>query len=500
LSNSLGSTNQNTVGSSNTVGGNTSATNGLSNTAGFNNQNTAGSSNTVGSNASTTNGLSTTAGTNNQATTGQTVGNTANSTLGTTTSVANPAIEAAALGNLDFVKDLQAKGFQGYGGQQVAGFSPDQQASFGLTNAIVGNGTGDAAKGLIGQYAGAGPQNVNANSISSAMSPYMNEYVMRALAPQLAQMDIAQAKTAQATNANATGSGAFGDARTGIEQAQNANDANLQREGVIGNAYNQAFNTAIGAGAQDVSNNLSAQNANANFAETALGRALGGSNALQQLQNQQLGVAGAQNTAGQQQTAQQQAQLTAQYNQWLMAQQYPFQTAALANSTVGQASNALPVSTINTGTQLGQNVQNTAGSTIGTTGSTTANNQSTVGQNTSGTTNQSATTGTSGSTTANNQNTVGTNTSGTTSQSGTTGTTANTTGTTSNATGSSNTANASNTALSGTSQQQGNTTGFRKRKSRTTPGSVFSARSAVPSSATAALGPRLARRCSPTLA
>ena len=95
------------------------------------------------------------------------------------------------------------------------------------------------------------------------MSPYMNQYVMQALAPQLQQMDIANAKTDQATNANATGSGAFGDARTGFEQAQNDQNANVAREGLIGNAYNNAFNTAIGAGAQDTANNLTGQTTNA---------------------------------------------------------------------------------------------------------------------------------------------------------------------------------------------------------------------------------------------
>jgi hypothetical protein len=44
---------------------------------------------------------------------------------------------------------------------------------------------------------------------------------------------------------------------------------------------------------------------------------------------------------GQQQTAQSQANLTAMYNQWLMAQQYPFQTAQLMNSTIGAGGTAL---------------------------------------------------------------------------------------------------------------------------------------------------------------
>jgi hypothetical protein len=261
-----------------------------------------------------------------------------------TVSTANPAVASAATGNLDFVQNLRDKGFQGYGGQQVAGFSPQQQASFGMTDATANNGTGANAGNLIGGYASAPAQHVGAESIADNMSPYMNQYLMQALAPQLRQMDISNANTNANTNAQATGSGAFGDARTGIEQANNAFNQNVQREGVIGNAYNSAFNTAIGAGATDVSNKLGAANANAGYNEGALSRALGGANALEGLQNQQLGVAKDVNASGQQQTAQSQAQLTAQYNQWLMAQQYPFQTAQLVNQTTATGAQAMPAS------------------------------------------------------------------------------------------------------------------------------------------------------------
>jgi hypothetical protein len=266
----------------------------------------------------------------------------------TTTSQTNPAVANAATQNLSYVQNLQNQGFTPYTGQQVANLDPAQQATINKTQQIANNGTGEQAANLIGGYAAAPAQSVQANTISSAMSPYMNQYVMQALAPQLQQMDIANAKTAQATNAQATGSGAFGDARTGLEQAQNAQNANVAREGLIGNAYNAAFNTAIGAGAQDVANNLSAQNANAGYAETALNRALGGANALEGLQTQQQGVQTTANTAAQQDTAQQQANLTAQYNQWLMAQQYPFQTAALLNQTTAAGAQAFPAGTTTT--------------------------------------------------------------------------------------------------------------------------------------------------------
>lgn len=353
----------------------------------------AGAANTNTSGNSSTNSLQNTmgsaVGSNASQTAGSTTGNTANLTAGQTSATANPAIQSAALGNLDFVNNLQKNGFQGYGGQQVAGLSPGQQGTIDTATGIANNGTGDKASSLIGGYASAPAQNVQAQSIASNMSPYMNQYVMQALAPQLHQMDIANAKTTQATNASATGSGAFGDARTGIEQANNSFNQNVAREGLIGNAYNSAFNTAIGAGAQDSSNNLSAANANAGYNESALSRALGGAGALQGLQTQQLGNQSTANSLNQQNTAQSQAALTAQYNQWLMAQQYPFQTAGLVNSTVGQASSALPATTNTVGSNVGSNLQNTMGSAIGsntqnTTGSTTgasntANNSTTAG-------------------------------------------------------------------------------------------------------------------------
>ncbi|MET4187625.1 hypothetical protein ABIB86_000426 [Bradyrhizobium sp. JR1.7] len=262
-----------------------------------------------------------------------------------TTSTANPAVSSAATSNLDFVQGLQDKGFQGYTGQQVAGLSPGQQGSIDAATGIANNGTGAAATNLINGYSSAPAQSVSSNSIASNMSPYMNQYLMQALAPQLHQMDISNAATNAATDAGATGSGAFGDARTGIQQANNAFNQNVQREGVIGNAYNQAFNTAIGAGAQDSSNQLAAANANAGYNESALSRQLGGANALQGLQTQQLGAQTTANTLNQQDTAQQQAQLTAQYNQWLMAQQYPFQTAQLMNQTTNAGATAMPAST-----------------------------------------------------------------------------------------------------------------------------------------------------------
>jgi hypothetical protein len=259
----------------------------------------------------------------------------------TQVSTPDPVVKAAAQGNINFAEKLRDTGFSPYTGQQVAPFSGQQQSSFGMANTIAGAGVPnvDAAGNLINSYAGAGAGSVSPERIYENMSPYMNQYVNMALAPQMELQNQQFADQNRNLNRAATSAGAFGDARAGIESANLTTQQNIARTGLIGNAYNAAFNTAIGAGAQDTATNLQGQTTNAGLREQALGRQLGGAQALQGLgtYNVDTGtkLTNLQNTMGQQQTAQSQADLNAQYNQWLMKQQYPFQTAQLVNQSVG---------------------------------------------------------------------------------------------------------------------------------------------------------------------
>lgn len=251
-------------------------------------------------------------------------------------------LSGAAQNNINYAQSLQSKGFTPYTGQQVADFSPQQRASFGLGTDVANSVqpyVGQAG-GLISNYANAGPQSVNADTIASAMSPYMNAYVRQSLAPQLEAQNQQFAGQNKAFDAGATMAGAYGDTGWGLGRTNLTNQQDLARQGLIGNAYNAAFNTAIGAGAQDVANNLNAQETNANLAETALGRQLTGANALF---GEGANATNLVNTLGGQQTAQSQAQLNAPYNQWLMAQQYPFQTTQLMDQAISAGRMGAPV-------------------------------------------------------------------------------------------------------------------------------------------------------------
>jgi len=279
-------------------------------------------------------------------------GNSQTSTQ-TTNSNYNPApwLSNAAQNNLNFAGNLQSTGFQPYTGQQVADFSPQQTASFGQGQGIAGAVTPNVqtAGTSLGDFLNRTSTNptITPESISSQMSPYMNQFVQLALNPQITAAQNQQAIDQQELQGQATSAGAFGDPRAQILQSNRQLVNDLANQGLIGNAYTAAFNTAIGAGAQDVANNLNAQIAQGNLGLGTQAQRLSGINTAF---GQGVTSTNLSNTLGSQQTAQQQANLNALYNQWLIGQQYPFQTTQLVNSSLGAATPAAPSSSNSTQT------------------------------------------------------------------------------------------------------------------------------------------------------
>jgi hypothetical protein len=264
----------------------------------------------------------------------------------TTQSTANPAVSGAATSNLKFAQNLQQQGPTAYTGQMVAPISGQQHESFGMADTIGADPAWNTAAGYINNAATAGPSSVNASTIASKMDPYMNQYVMQALAPQLEQQRQQFDTQNRGAASNSTMAGAFGnDSQDALYRSNLTNEQNIARTGLIGNAYNNAFNTAIGAGAQDVSNNLNAQTTNANLNETALQREAAGATGLENLQAGREGATSLVNQMGQQQTAQSQAEDNAKYQEFLRQQQQPYLSTELLNQTIGAGSQAMPAST-----------------------------------------------------------------------------------------------------------------------------------------------------------
>jgi hypothetical protein len=169
----------------------------------------------------------------------------------------------------------------------------------------------------------------------------------------------------------ATQAGAFGGSRFGIQQAQNELNRNLALQNLVGQGYNQAFNTAqqnmqqaaqlgmqgAGMGLQGVSGQLA-----------GYGQGIGGAGAMANIAGQglqaQQGILGLQAQTGAQQQQQQQNIINQAMQNYATAQQYPMsQIAQLKALTVG-----LPIADVTTTQQSAAPSTASAIAGLGTTG------------------------------------------------------------------------------------------------------------------------------------
>ena len=199
-----------------------------------------------------------------------------------------------------------------------AGFSPMQQQSFqGAANMTTAPQL-DQATGLAG-IAGLGGLGVanqaNVGGFQSQMGGYMNPYLQQSLAPQLQMMQQQQGQQAAQRAGQATQAGAFGGSRFGVQNAQSGLNDQLAQQNMIGQGYNQAFNSAQQQYNQNLQNQLAGYGA-AGAAAGALGQ-------LGQAQyGQQVGNINLQNQMGGQQQAAEQAKINQQVQDYGTAQQY----------------------------------------------------------------------------------------------------------------------------------------------------------------------------------
>jgi len=255
--------------------------------------------------------------------------------------------------------------------QQTAGITntnaaaEEAQPYYGAATSTLGsaqsgvNPVNAAATGL----AGASAEQVNAQpltgqDINQYLSPYLGDVLgtTNALANQ--NNSIAQSGAL----GTAISSGAFGGDRTGIAAANLNQQNSLAEQSTDANILNTGYNTALSTAQQQQGVNLSAGQANraalgsagselASIGSTAYGEGANTASELGSLGSgaQAAGLAGAQAQIGagtlQQQTAQ--AQDTAEYNQFLQQQSYPFQVDQfLAN--IAEGTGALSGSTTTT--------------------------------------------------------------------------------------------------------------------------------------------------------
>jgi hypothetical protein len=201
---------------------------------------------------------------------------------------------------------VAATPYDPYGGQLVA--PVNQQQGTGIAN--------------INQYAGAAQPAIQTaeGMAQQAASPitqaqiqgYMSPYTQDVVNATQNQFNNQNQQQQQGVVGNAISQGALGGNRVGVAQAELANQQNLAQAPVIANLENQGYQTGL-------STALSQQQAQAAGAYSLGNLGVAGQNAGLTGANAQIG-------AGSLQQQTQQAQLAAQYQQFLNQQAYPFQT------------------------------------------------------------------------------------------------------------------------------------------------------------------------------
>lgn len=283
------------------------------------------------------------------------------------TSTQSVAIPPSVLAQYNSVnanaEQVAATPFQQYGGQFVAPVNAEQSAGIANTNtaaneaqpyysaATAGLGAAQSAVNPVNAAAEAGTaassSPLTGQQIDSYLSPYLNEVLGSTGA--LLNQNNQQQQAGQL--GNAITSGAFGGDRTGIaaanlEQQQNLANANIY-SGIANQGYQSALSTAQGQ--QQIG--LAGSKQLADIGSTAYGEGANTASELASLGTgaQTAGLQGAQSqiAAGTVQQQTQQAQDTAEYQQFLQQQSYPFQTAQfLAN--IAEGTGALSGSTTTT--------------------------------------------------------------------------------------------------------------------------------------------------------
>jgi hypothetical protein len=220
-----------------------------------------------------------------------------------------------------------------YGGERVAGFSPDTMAAFDMIRNNVGASTPAyqqamaASQGLTNFEA---PQVTAAQWAGQDLSPYMNPYIQNVVDAQAADQQNAYGQAYNGLASQAQAAGAFGGSRFGVAQGQLSADSVRNQALISAQLRSQGFDTAAGLLSDDVTRQNVASGLNQNAAIQSgflRGQAAGQlGNLAGEYQNSLGADASALGGIGSAQQALNQQQLDVNYgNYWDQTRAYPSQ-------------------------------------------------------------------------------------------------------------------------------------------------------------------------------
>jgi len=253
-----------------------------------------------------------------------------------------PWLTAAAQQNIQTAQQIAQTPYQPYTGSVVAGLSPAQLQAFQMAQQNVGSYQ-PALSAALGAATGAAnytPQNVVAPSfLNSNIQSYMNPYLAEVEQRATENINRQLAQTQNQIASQAVQSRAFGGSRQGVQEGIAAGEAARAAGDLSAQLRAQAFQQAAALQQADQASAMQAALANQQAGLAGAGLGLQGAGVLTNLagQQQQLGLTdvGAIGAVGQQQQAQQQAELDAAYAAFLQELNYPIQGLNLQLAAVG---------------------------------------------------------------------------------------------------------------------------------------------------------------------
>lgn len=231
--------------------------------------------------------------------------------------------------NIAIADAIAKRPYEAYGGQTVAGLSPDQIAAYDMTRRNIGayQPAYGAALGTTASVAKYQPGTFTGGDIGA----YMNPYLQNVEAGALGGLESQRLKAQQGIAQSARQAGAFGGSRQGISEALSNVETARQAGDLSAKIRSQGYDTAAG------------------LMQADMNRALQGQQLRLQAGGQMADIAGAGQRAlyadtaaleniGKSQQAQQQAQLSDAYQRWAAERNYPID---MLNLRIG-ATSAVP--------------------------------------------------------------------------------------------------------------------------------------------------------------
>jgi hypothetical protein len=251
-------------------------------------------------------------------------------------------LDSAAQNYVQAGQQVANRPYEAYQGQQIAGFTQDQQNAFqGVRDqqGLTGSALGGLAQGAAG-IAGYQPQQVNAGSMNGAdLSGYMNPYTQHVEQGALQALD-AQRLNAQNSLADQARAGnAYGGSRYALQAAATDAQAAQQAGNLAAQLRSQNFGNAQNMMQGDLTRGLQAQGMNQQAGLAAQNLGLGGLTLAGQLTQAGQGanyrdLAALEGVGGALQGMDQRYLDLAQ-QQWQDARNYPLEQLGIMQSVMG---------------------------------------------------------------------------------------------------------------------------------------------------------------------